>query len=64
MLKCICFLSTLFITGCLSIKENEQHIKYLGYKNLELKGIVNTDDYRLTPQKPPGLDNTAVIWFW
>ena len=51
------------MSGCFSIKENEQHIKYLGYKNIELKGIVNTDDYRLTPQKPPGLDNTVVLWF-
>lgn len=64
MLKYIYLLSTFFIVGCFSIRENEQHIKYVGYKNIELKGIVNNDDYRLTPQKPPGLDNTAVIWFW
>jgi len=63
MLKYICIISTFFITGCPSIRENEQHIKYIGYKNFELKGIVNTDDLRTIPQKPPGLDNAAVIWF-
>jgi hypothetical protein len=63
ILKGICILSTLFLGGCLSLQKDETNTSYLGYKNIELRGIVNTNDYRLTPQKPPGLDNTIVVRF-
>jgi len=63
MLKCICIISTLFLSGCLTLQKDETNIVYLGYKNIELRGIVNTNDYRIAPQKPPSLDNTLIIRF-
>ena len=63
MLKGICIISTLFLSGCLSLQNDETNTTYLGYKNIELRGLVNIDDHRIVPQKPPGLDNTIVIRF-
>jgi len=63
MLKGICIISTLFLSGCFTLQKDETNTVYLGYKNIELRGIVNTEDHRITPQKPPGLDNAIVIKF-
>jgi hypothetical protein len=63
MLKVICIISTLFLGGCLTFHKDEINTTYLGYKNIELRGIVNIEDHRITPQKPPGLDNTVVVKF-
>jgi hypothetical protein len=63
MLKVICIISTLFLEGCLSIQKDKTDTSYLGYKNIELRGIVNIEDHRIAPQKPPGLDNAVVIKF-
>jgi len=63
MLKYICILSTLLFTSCFSLQEDENHLKCFRYKNITLKGIVNTEDIRITPQKPPGLDNGVSIIF-
>jgi hypothetical protein len=63
ILRTLIIISTFLITGCFSLKEDESKHTYLGYKNIQLKGVVNVDDYRLTPQKPPGLDNTITIQF-
>jgi hypothetical protein len=63
MLKCICIISTLFLGGCLTFHKDETNTTYLGYKNIELRGIVNIEDHRIIPQKPPGLDNAIVIRF-
>ena len=63
MLKGICIISTLFLGGCISLQKDETNTTYLGYKNIELRGIVNIEDHRIIPQKPPGLDNAIVIRF-
>ena len=63
MLKGICIISTLFLGGCISLQKDETNTTYLGYKNIELRGIVNIEDHRIIPQKPPGLDNPIVIRF-
>jgi hypothetical protein len=63
MLKCICIFSTLLLTSCFSVQQGDDGNHYLGYKNIELRGIVNIEDHRIIPQKPPGLDNAVVIKF-
>lgn len=63
MLRYICIFSTALLTSCFSLQENENHVKCLRYKNITLKGTVNTEDQRTIPQKPPIIDNTVSISF-
>jgi hypothetical protein len=63
ILRTIIILSTCLLTGCLSLQKDDYGNTCLGNKILTLKGVVNTEDYRITPQKPPGLDNTVTIFF-
>jgi len=63
ILRALVILSTFLLTSCLSLQKDDNGNTCLGNKHIMLKGVVNTDDYRITPQKPPGLDNTVSIQF-
>ena len=54
MINYILLLSTCFIVGCSTIKN---------IKNYELRGKIYDDDRKITPQKPPNVDNTITLWF-
>jgi hypothetical protein len=63
IVRALVILSTFLLTSCLSLQKDNNGYICIGNKLITLKGTVNTDDYRITPQKPPGLDNTISIQF-
>jgi hypothetical protein len=63
ILRALVILSTALLTSCLSFQKDENSNTCLGNKFITLKGVVYTDDHRIAPQKPPGLDNTISIQF-